>query len=247
MTPREELEHFYDSLKNRAPANLTKYSDLVGPDLIWLHDEYLNSTPRIAIVGKEQKGWDYTYPEFISEWDVPEAIAVYREFDFGMNYYASPFWQFFHAVRSSAFPDEGDARRKVLWTNLIKFVAADGSSILWKPYAEAALQLQQDVLTTELVIARPNICLFVTGPDYDFVLERYFGGVQFEPLDLPVRQFARLVHPSLPQHSYRTYHPNYLNRDRNGRWDKVFQILSREFSWPNPPLNRMREDDARPG
>lgn len=246
MTPREELANFYDSLKVRAPANLAEYSDLVGPDLIWLDDEYLNSTPRIAIVGKEQKGWDYNYPEFISDWNVPDAIAAYREFDFGMNYYASPFWQFFHAVRLSTFPNESDARRKVLWTNLVKFVAADESSILWKPYVEAALQLQEDVLTTELAIARPNICLFVTGPDYDFVLERYFRGVQFEPLDLPVRQFARLVHPSLPHHSFRTYHPNYLNHDRNARWDKVLQILSRELSWPNTALQGDAPQAARP-
>lgn len=233
MTPREQLAQFYNSLKNRAPLNLDEYSDLIGPDLIWLDDEYLNSNPRIVIVGKEQRGWDYTYPEFISDWDISDAIAAYREFDFGVNYYASPFWQFFHAVRLSAFPDEGEARRKILWTNLIKFVAADESSILWKPYAEAAIQLQRDILITELTIARPNICLFVTGPNYDFMLQRYFEGVLFEPLELPVRQFARLSHPNLPQHSYRIYHPNYLNRDRKERWNKVFQILSRELSWRN--------------
>lgn len=66
MTPREELASFYGSLKVRAPQDLSGYSDLVGPDLIWLDDEYLNSSPRIAIVGKEQRGWDYTCPQFIS-------------------------------------------------------------------------------------------------------------------------------------------------------------------------------------
>jgi hypothetical protein len=236
MTPREELADFYNSLKVRAPANFAEYSDLLGPDLIWLDDEYLNASPRIVIIGQEQKGWDYSYPEFVSEWSVTEAIAVYREFDFGVNYHASPFWQFFHAVRQSTFPNEGHARRKVLWTNLVKFVSADSTSVLWKPYREAALQLQQDVLTTELEIAKPDICLFVTGPNYDPVLERYFDGVQFEQLepDLPVRQYARLKHPNLPGHSYRIYHPNYLNRDRNRRWNRVFHILSRELSWPDP-------------
>lgn len=233
MKAREELAKFYDSLKARAPANFAEYSDLVGPDLIWIDDEYLNSSPRIAIVGKQIKGWDYTYPEFITEWDVNDAIAAYRKFDFGVNYYDSPFWRFFHTVRLSAFPDEGDARRKVLWTNLVKFVAADESSILWKPYVDTALQLQDDVFTTELSIAKPDICLFVTGPDYDFVIERYFSGVQFVPLDLPIRQFARLAHQGLPQHSYRFYHPNYLNRDKNERWDKMLQILSKELAWPN--------------
>ncbi|MBI3799168.1 MAG: hypothetical protein HY268_19670 [Deltaproteobacteria bacterium] len=233
MTAREELTVFYNSLKVRAPAELSGYSNLVGPDLIWLDDEYLNSCPRIAIVGQQVDGWDYKYPEFVSEWSVPDAIASYREFDFAANDYSSPFWQFCHKVRVSAFPSEPEARRKVLWTNLIKFVASDRRPILWKPYAEEALRLQEDILTTELTIAKPNVCLFVTGPNFDSVLERYFQGVRFEALDLPVRQFAQLVHPRLPRHSYRTYHPNYLNRDRKERWDKVLQILSRELAWPN--------------
>lgn len=233
MTPREQLANFYNVLKARAPVNCAEYSDLRGPDLIWLDDEYLNSSPRIVIIGKQQDGWDYNYPEFVSGWSISDAIDVYRKFDFGVRYHATPFWNFFHSVRRSAFPNECDARRKVLWTNLIKFVASDKSSILLKPYCEAAFQLQQDVLTTELKIAEPSICIFVTGPNYDSVLEGYYDGVQFEKHDLPVRQFARLVHPNLPQHSYRIYHPNYLNRDRDRRWNKVFHILSRELSWPN--------------
>lgn len=91
MTPREELTDFYNSLKARAPTNLSAYSDLVGPDLIWLDDEYLSSSPRIAIVGQQVDGWDYNYPAFVSEWSVAEAIAAYREFDFAANYYSSPF------------------------------------------------------------------------------------------------------------------------------------------------------------
>jgi hypothetical protein len=162
---------------------------------------------------------------------VSEAVSCYREFDFAAKYYRSPFWQFFHSVRLAAFPGELEARRRVLWTNLVKFVGRDGSRILKKPYAEQALRLQEDVLVTELAIAKPDICVFVTGPDYDGILERYFDGVRFEPLDLPVRQFARLVATRLPHHSYRTYHPNALRRLK--MWDRVVRILGRELSWPS--------------
>ena len=235
MTPREELENFYESIKIRAPKNYSEYSDIYGPDLIWIDDEYLNSRPRITIVGQEQRGWAYTYPEFIAKLTVADCISVYRKFDFGANY-PGPFWQFFHTVRLSAFPNEPDARRRVLWTNLVKFVSVDARPILRKPYAEAALRLQDDIFTTERAIAKPDICLFLTGPNYDFVLERYFRGLRFEPLDLPVQQFARLVHPGLPMHSFRSYHPNYLNRNRAERWERVLQILSRELSWSDNSL-----------
>jgi hypothetical protein len=74
--------------------------------------------------------------------------------------------------------------------------------------------------------------LFVTGPSYDDVLAQYFADIEFKALDLPARQFAMLVHPDLPEHSYRLYHPNYLNRDRKGRWDKALGILGEQLSWP---------------
>ena len=231
MRLSEKLIKYYESIKDQVPENYKEYDFLIGPDLIWIDDEYENSSSRIAIIGKEQFGWDYSFPEFVSNWSVPQAVNAYREFDFGMNYVASPFWQFFHAVRKIAFPDEQEKRRKIIWTNLLKFVSLDTEPIIWKPYADVAFDIQKDIFPSELSIAQPDVCIFVTGPNYDFILERYFPGVFFEPLGLPVRQFARLVHPELPINSFRTYHPNYLNRNRAERWNIVIQILSRELGW----------------
>ncbi len=68
---RKQLNQFYRSLKARAPADVKAYSGLEGPDLIWLHDEYLNSKPRIAIIGQQVLGWSsYNYPDFIKNWTV---------------------------------------------------------------------------------------------------------------------------------------------------------------------------------
>lgn len=233
MTPQEKLEEFYEAWKARAPRNVPDFADMKGPDLIWIDEQYLTSQQRIAIIGKEQLGWDYTYPEFLSKWTVSEAIKAYRDFDLGREYRASPFWQFFHGVRLAAFPKEPEARRKVLWSNLVKFVSSDTAPIGWKPYGKAALAIQMDILPTELSIAKPDVCIFVTGPSYDETLESYYPQVRFIGLELPVRQFAKLVHPALPQYSFRCYHPNYLNRNRKQRWDKVFEILKRELSWSN--------------
>lgn len=233
MTPQEQLEDFYETWKAHAPRNIPDLADMKGPDLICIDDQYLSSPQRIAIIGKEQLGWDYSYSEFLSNWSVKRAINVYREFDLGIGYYARPFWQFFHGIRLAAFPREPEARRKVLWSNLVKFVSDDQTPITSKPYSEAALAVQKEILPTELSIAKPDVCIFVTGPSYDTILESYYPGLRLEALDLPVRQFARLVHESLPRQSFRCYHPNYLNRDRRQRWDKVFELLTREMSWPN--------------
>jgi len=249
-TPREQrqLERFYNVLKARAPADIERFSWLHGPDLICLHNQYLNSNPRLVIIGQEVHEWYYNYREFVAGvWEfyyanstskscVKKAIAEYQGFDFAYSdeepgYRRTPFWKFFHTVREFAFPTERNAHQKVLWTNLIKFVTKNGS-LLKKPYPEAeeAIQLQEDVLITELKIAKPHVCIFVTGPDYDCILKRYFRGVKFITMHgLNDQLFAKLAHKDLPHHSYRTYHPGYLRRQKK-KWDQVLRILRRELT-----------------
>jgi hypothetical protein len=228
MDTRKQLADFYRQVQQRAPENYQSFSDLVGPDLIWVDDEYLNAKTRIAIIGQQIDGWDYTYPEFIDDWKVDDAIEGYRKFDYGISYYSSPFWQFFHQVRQLQHgPNAG--QRMVLWTNLLKFVAADQNRILWKPYKDSAIALQEDILVTELRITTPDVCIFVTGPDYDEILEQYYPGIQFQALTAPVRVFAKLKHKDLPKRSYRCYHPKYLRI--GGHWEETIDTLGKELGW----------------
>jgi hypothetical protein len=46
-------------------------------------------------------------------------------------------------------------------------------------------------------------------------LKRIFDGVKFEPIgDWNLKQFCRLIHPELPQYSFRSYHPKSLRLRR---------------------------------
>lgn len=272
MTAQEKLEQFYDTLKARAPAAPGRFSWLLGPDLIQLDDEYLHSSPRVAIIGQEVHDWYYNYAQFLTgRWEyyyaesskkgvVRKAVAEYQGFDFGFSekerLQGTPFWQFFHEVRKRVFPSEPDAHRKVLWTNLVKFVTKDGSLLKQKMRyheVEEAIQLQDDLVTTEIRIANPEVCLFVTGPSFDCILRRYFPGLRFEQLplagartQLDERAFARLVHRRLPPHSYRTYHPSHLRRGK--LWDRVFRILSQEISaWTKPRGGTNGRQPIHPG
>src|ERR1035437_4484845 len=120
MTPRKQLQRFYESLKTRAPKNFNKYGSLRGPDLIQLDDDYLKSKRRLAIIGQQVGDWYYNYPEFVKNTAVSKAMSQYQKFDFADSssepgYRGTPFWQFFHTVRKSQFPSEPQATRKVLW------------------------------------------------------------------------------------------------------------------------------------
>jgi len=234
-TPQQKLEAFYRHFKARKPAKLDEYVHLIGPDLICLDEQYLNSSPRIVIIGQQIGNWDYNYPKFVDEWSVKEAIKEYQDFDFAFSdkeigFRGTPFWQFFHkGIREHIFSKERELHRKVLWTNLVKFVGKGGQSLLKQPFAktEMAIQLQEDILINELKIAKADVCIFVTGPDYDCLLRRYFKGIKFESLKLSEKQFARLHHRHLPYHSYRTYHPRYLRQKK--LWDRVLKSIRYEL------------------
>lgn len=213
-----------------------------GPDLISLTNAYINSHLKVAFIGKEQSDWAYSYHDFMNQpafKDLDHAIMAYKEFDYAKAYCKSPYWQFFDAVNALANGKEAP-RQTLLWTNLIKFVyrqyVKDNSSekrtrsIVHVAGNEPFLELSKALFHAEMTASTPDACIFTTGPHLDLVLQKYYPGIVFVSLDLPVRAMARLEHPDLPKHSYRVYHPNYLSRDRKGRWDKVLAILEREMA-----------------
>lgn len=230
------------ALTNSAKTPDASNELFAGPDLISLTNAYINSGFKVAFIGKEQNDWAYSYHDFITQPafnDLDHAIIEYEKFDFAKAYYKSPYWQFFDAINAIAHGTEAP-RQTLLWTNLIKFVyrqyVKDNSaekrtrSIVHVAGSEPFLELSRALFHAEMTASKPDACIFTTGPHLDVVLQRYYPGVVFVPLDLPVRAMARLEHPDLPKHSYRVYHPNYLSRDRKGRWDRVLAILAREMA-----------------
>ena len=70
-----------------------------------------------------------------------------------------------------------------------------------------------NLLSEELAILRPEVCLFLTGPNYDDDIRHKLCDVQFEEFkDFDIRKVAKLKSSFLPSKSYRTYHPGYGNR-----------------------------------
>jgi hypothetical protein len=105
-----------------------------------------------------------------------------------------------------------------VWNNLVKI----GKNGLNGRPAPVVLDWQDhlfDLLRQEVAILRPHVVLFFTGPYYDAFLARAFPGVRFDPVaPRTVRQLARVRVDSLPEHSLRTYHPNYLWRKNFDGW-----------------------------
>jgi hypothetical protein len=200
------------------------FERLKGPDLLWVSPAFRDATPRVAIIGQQQEGWEYTYREFIDRWTIEEAVSVYRQFNFGERYTSSYFWQFFKEVREHFF-GEASERGVVAWLNLVKFVTtAPSQSVLGQSFERNALAIQNGIFKGELEILKPDICIFVTGwTNYDKIIRKYYPGVRFEDIGLGEQVLARLVDENLPTHSFRTYHPKHLRL--RGLWAPVVRKI----------------------
>ena len=136
--------------------------------------------------------------------------AVYRAWrsDFEGEDLDLPFWTSFRAVE--------DWPAGVMYTNICKVDWEGGSFIRGnKAAGRAFLDRQRAVVQAEFEILRPDVCLFLTGPNYDWVVDTQFPGVLNEArvdTSIPARELTRLSHPLLPVNSIRSYHPGYLFR-----------------------------------
>lgn len=181
---------------NQFPAD----SYLYGPFLMSPNDSYLNQKRKLLVIGKESNGWSCHVD------DVEKQMGHYENFNVGETYYASPFWSITRYVEEAI----GNDSLSCAWSNFSKFDVNQGS-----PYGEfeKAISTLDDLIIDEIKIVKPSVCIFFTGPTLDDRLKKVFEGVKFESCDdWSIRALSRLVHPNLPQHTYRVYHPNYLRR-----------------------------------
>lgn len=150
---------------------------------------------------------------------------MYKDFRLGADY-NSLFWQYAHRFNIDL---NGIDDLNFVWMNVNKFGSGSG---VGKPelvefrqcrhveqqavHAQAVLDDEvkyYNLLVEELAILKLDVCLFLTGPNYDQDIARKLPDVEFHSLcEFGEREAARLHSRYLPRHSYRTYHPGYGNR-----------------------------------
>lgn len=153
------------------------------------------------------------------------------------NNYRSPFWRAYRELRSHIGDEPDGLDTGVMWTNLFRSSLAAPTpsgdrgghgSVLRNSKPEEVdvlINLSCRVLHREIEILRPTAVIFFTGPNYDQFLDQFFKGVERTPVtEYSERQCSRLIHDSLPHHTFRTYHPNYLSRSR--QWNLLDRIAA---------------------
>jgi hypothetical protein len=189
--------------------------DVSAPLLLQVPDAYTQASRRLMVVGQQTDGWGEGYDPS----SVGALMKGYADFNLGAGKWRrTPFWRAAHELYRTlnpACPPEG-----FLWSNLAKVDVAGGCP----PRAILERVLQWRLLPKEIDIAKPDVVVFFTGPQYDGLLRETFPAARVEAVgDYIARVTA--TDNSLPPHAYRTYHPKFLSFRRH--WNVLSQIADR--------------------
>lgn len=211
----------------RLPESLERRCS--APLLVSAQDNWASAEYRLVVVGQETLGWGSSEIPGVSSLVVDpsgasQLMRAYESFAFAKNHprhVNSPFWRAFRHLRTELAAES-------LWTNLFRFDVDGGSPLrhCTSEEQQGLLKGQHGLLEQEVRILRPNAVVFFTGPNYDRVLQSEFPDAEFVPIgDRPTREFARVRSSSLPDSTFRLYHPGYLTRSRD-RWAGLDQIVA---------------------
>src|SRR5574344_1378957 len=208
------LSKMYQDLDNN------DITDYVGPLLLhcW-EEEYRKSRYKLMIFGQETNGWFDKYIRTPN--DIKEDIQLYQDFKLGDSY-NSLFWQYAHNINLMI---NGEDNLNFIWNNVNK-CGLDGKG---RPLSNVLTKEKEqfNVISKEIDILKPDVCIFLSGPNYDSDLRRNFPDLRIEPFEnYPTNEAAILVSPCLPVKSFRIYHPGYGNRYCDWYWELLNKMNS---------------------
>ena len=178
---------------------------------------------KILIVGQENNGYGY-------ETEAKKSMLFTLDFQNGRYYDNAPFFSFpysFCASINDCDNEEYSKKSYLAWVNLKEFSFETSSKKPLNEKAQNIIDNEYNILEEEIKIIKPDIVLFLTGPYYDYYIEKQLKGVVFKLVEnYGIWQFARVEHKSLPKNSFRIYHPVYLRR--SGLENEYLERLKKE-------------------
>jgi hypothetical protein len=200
MTMKEQLTELYKNNIDNFKSVYNKFPNdkLCGPFLTSPGELYDKQPNKLLVVGQETNEWSDEID------DIEKQMGCYEEFNVGINYRSSPFWNVTRKLEKAL----GNEPYSCAWTNISKF---DVNGKRPQGIHLEEIKRLDSTLVDEINILKPDICIFFTSISFDDRIFDTFPHVVFTAVDLwDMRQLSQLRHPSLPALTFRTYHPKYL-------------------------------------
>ena len=240
MTEEQKKEYFDNSEVNQKLLKLFEskweavdkvYNALQGEEewavlhLACVPPNYEKMKYKILIVGQENDGWGIEDNARLSMFATLDFLNSKDDND------RRPFFSFPYKFCKSInnLEDIKDSKKTYFtWVNLREFSFDETPKTSLGKEAQSMIDNEFNILEEEIKIINPDIVLFLTGPDYDFDIEKQLKGVVFKTVEnYHIREFARVEHEALPKNSFRIYHPNRIRFIKEG-YKKYLESLKKE-------------------
>lgn len=177
--------------------------EAANPFLIVLPSDYQEKTKKVMICGQETQGWGNEFDDCPDKATLDAILRIYDGFVNGGGY-NSPYWQFINSLKK-ACPDVG-----FVCNNIVKIGKKHGPGCD-DQINELTLKYFP-VVPKELSILRPDVILFLTGPNYDWRIRKTLGDFNTRKID-NIKRFDEIIFEdsSMPK-AFRCYHPRYLRQ-----------------------------------
>ncbi len=208
-TINEKLLALYQRTAKGFLATSSLPKAYAGPFLINCPDGYAGLPIKWMYIGQETKG---KWSTLRKDSDAAKLMDLHARFNLAETYprRGAPFWTFGHKLDSRLNPS--GPGRSFIWDNIARVGYTDSEMRGRVPDKYLEFWSKSRLLAKEIEILSPDLVVFVTGK-YDDLIQNEFPGIKLKPLSAnePV---CRLDHRGLPPLSFRSYHPNFLQRNK---------------------------------
>jgi len=190
-------------------------------------EEYENGNKKLMIFGQETYGWDPSSdPEFYGPNMTDNLMKCYYYILRGDHNTT-----FFQVAKKFVYKLQEKFQNNTVsysWNNIVKVGYKENKSGYSIDFYEKYLKPNSNkIINMEIEILRPDYILFFSGPNYDNVLNDVFNNPKrIAVKGVPERQLCEIVIPNVKK-AFRTYHPNYLQRQKIT--DKYLNIIIKEI------------------
>lgn len=177
-------------------------------------DEFKNADIRVMIFGQETNGWFDGSMTANVDSNLPPILNCYNKFYNGGECwsYGGQFWNGFSKFWTMLEAKYPNKKIRYVWNNIVKIGKSENKGFP-PDYIYEVERTHFAVIKDELQIIKPNVVLFLTGPNYDNIISDNFGQLTYSEIpSFSQRQLSKVSLPGV-DYAFRTYHPNYLWRN----------------------------------